>query len=165
VHLLHLVAVSEAQTLFKADIQVQGQLVLLVHAVQDHYLLLELRVLGVVVLKDRSKGSTGEREGDDTHQHSYNTENLFEGSTDVHITVSYCCDSCNSEVEGGEVLLRWSQLICSVSHPRLSAFILELNCEHPEAADDMAHYEERENEDYQSFKPNANFEDFLHILD
>ena len=99
-HLLDLLTVPIAQALLKANIEIEWQLVLLVDLVQHHHLLLELDILRVIVLHDRSKGATGEGKGDHSHEHHYNAEDSLQRSLDINIAVAHCRNCSYNEVEG-----------------------------------------------------------------
>mmetsp|Transcript_36132 Transcript_36132/g.55485 ORF Transcript_36132/g.55485 Transcript_36132/m.55485 type:complete len:213 (-) Transcript_36132:351-989(-) len=104
IQVIHVFVVVVLQRLFQPLVEVQGQEELFVDPVQHHHLLLELSVLGIVVLQDRSQGTRSKGEGDDTNDHDNYTEQLFQAVSSRDISIPHCRDGRYSEVERSQVL-------------------------------------------------------------
>ena len=94
-----------------------------------------MSVLIIDALNDRGKGSTSKGERDHTSDHHDCAKDFFLPARDRDVTIAHGCDSRDSEVKGGQVLLVGAQNeVIPSTHPCVLTALTKVGHHYPDAA-------------------------------
>ena len=125
-----------------------------------------MSVLVVDALNDRGERSTGKRKCDNSRDHHPSAEYLLLPGRDCDVAVPDRRDGRNGEVEGSKVLLVGAQLeVAADAHPGIFGVSIEVGHHDPDAAYQVNHDEEREEEGNQAVKPIFDFCKLLEVFE
>jgi len=121
--------------------------------VQNIHFVLFLCVLDVIVLDNRGKGSTGERERYYTDDHNQNAKDFLNICISTYITISYSSDGSDCEVNGSQIQTFLLFITLERCHPSVFYIVLKLNCNGPKTSHHVTDQNECAEEQENSFEP------------